>query len=157
MILTQAEKGQLQIAVQDSINRLYQHDDLLFQREGMERSLAFRFALYLYEAIAQFGWLNGCDLDLEYNKNGNEPKRIPRRRFGVQPDIILHLRGSNERNVLVVEVKGWWIQGQHEEDIIKLEDFTHLDGEYGFGLGALLVINQNECHPVYYINGVRQE
>ena len=35
---------------------------------------------------------------MEYNKNGLNPKRTPRKPDGTRPDLIVHTRNSNEFN-----------------------------------------------------------
>lgn len=37
----------------------------------------------------------------------------------VYPDFILHKRGSNDFNILIIEFKTWW-NPQNDEDIEKL-------------------------------------
>ncbi|MCT4192501.1 hypothetical protein HZP52_00640 [Elizabethkingia anophelis] len=152
MILTEEQCNDLKRIVSESITRLYTKDPTLIKRKGMEQSAAFRFALYLNKA---FLTLNSIDkrelhLDIEYNKNGLIPKRTPRRPNGTRPDLIIHKRDSNEFNLLIVEIKGAWNKQPREKDIIKLQDFTHQEGEYKYGLGVFLELNPNNCTPVYY-------
>jgi hypothetical protein len=157
MTLTQEQKQALKDIIDTTIARLYERDGDLIQREGLERSIAFRMAVYLNNLFVNSDWLRGLDFDMEYNKNGLNTKRIPRRPNGVQPDIILHRRRSNEENVLVVEIKGWWNNASRDDDRIKLEDFTHQDGEYKYGLGVFLDFGKEACAKQYFINGVLEQ
>lgn len=150
MILEQAQIKQLQVVISNCLESLYQMDSTLITRGGMEQSASFRFAIYLNEAIKEIDWLNGLQLDIEYNKNGLNPKRTPRRPKGVRPDLIIHSRGNNDANILVVEIKGWWNDEPREFDRIKLEDFTHQDGEYKYGLGVFLELERDSCEPQYF-------
>lgn len=150
MILTQAQIEQLQRIITNCVELLYQNDSALITRGGMEQSVSFRFAILLNEAIKEIDWLNGLRLDIEYNKNGINPKRTPRRQNGVRPDLIIHSRGDNDANILVIEIKGWWNNESREVDRIKLEDFTHQDGEYKYGLGTFLELTKNGCIPQYF-------
>ena len=150
MTLTQAQIQQLQGIIKGCIGQLYQDDNPLVIRGGMEWSVSFRLGLYLHEAIKGIDWLNGLQIDVEYNKNGMNPKRTPRRPNGVRPDLIIHSRGNNDANILTVEIKGWWNSESREVDIIKLEDFTSQEGEYKYGLGVFLEFNKADCEPQYF-------
>ncbi|WP_176829754.1 hypothetical protein [Tenacibaculum sp. MAR_2009_124] len=121
------------------MERIYEEDASLVQKRGMERSLSFRFGLYFHELVNS----EGLHIDLEYNKNGDEPKRIPQRPHGVVPDFLFHSRGNNEQNTLVIEFKGWWNNDSRENDVIKLTDFVHQEGEYKYGLGILIEFNRD--------------
>lgn len=152
MILSQQQIEQLQGIITNSLENLYRIDSNLIERGGMEQSVAFRFAIYLNDFIREIDWLNELQLDIEYNKNGLNPKRTPRRPNGVRPDLIIHSRGDNDANTLIVEIKGWWNGESREVDRIKLEDFTHQDGEYKYGLGVFLELGRDNCEPQYYRN-----
>jgi hypothetical protein len=149
MVLDELQVLELQEIIDQALKKLY-HDDLdLIKRGGMERSVSFRFALYVYELILESEWLRRYNLDLEYNKNGVKPKRLPTRPKGAQPDIILHRRGSNEENILVIEIKGWWNDYPRKDDYDKIVDFIHQEGEYKYGLGVLLELEVGGCAPKY--------
>ena len=52
------------------------------------------------------------NLDCEYNRNGSKPKKIISLKQNVYPDLIIHQRGSNDMNLLVMEwifTKPWFI------------------------------------------------
>ena len=133
MILTEEQITQLEEIIQNSLVNLYQNDIELIQRGGMEQAVSFRFGLYLHGQCQQIEWLRHSDFDMEYNKNGLNPKRIPNRPKGVRPDLIIHTRNSNEENILIVEIKGWWNTQSRKNDRIKIEDFVHQEGEYKYG------------------------
>jgi len=116
----------------------------------MEQAVSFRFGVYLLGQCQQVDWLRPMDFDMEYSKNGLYPKRTPRRPNGVRPDLIIHTRNSNENNVLIIEIKGWWNTEPRENDRIKLEDFVHQDGEYQYGLGVFLDLGRTNCVPEYF-------
>lgn len=143
MILNNQQITLLKEIVTTVSERLYHDDSVIISKGGLERSVLFRFGLYLHEVIQQTEWA-GLNLDLEYNKKGMEPKRIPRRKFGVQPDLILHNRDEDDDNILIIEFKGWWNTTDRADDLIKLEDFIHQDGEYKYGLGAFIELNKDK-------------
>lgn len=150
--------------INNCLNLLYTDDIRLLQRHGLERSITFRLALYINEAIRNEAWINEINqelsvtneslkIDVEYNKSGLDPKRTPRQPFGAHPDIILHRRENNDQNILVVEIKGWWDRRDRQRDINKLEDLTHQNGEYKYGLGVFLELGKNDyADPVYFHN-----
>ena len=156
MTLSREKITQLKEIIAQSLEKLYLNDKLLIDRGGLELSVRFRFAVYLQELIKNIDWLSGYQLDAEYDKNGEQPKRIPRRQNGVRPDIIIHSRGNNNANILVVEIKGWWNTTSRDDDYIKLEDFTDQRGEYKYGLGVFLELNQDNCEPEYFVNKVKE-
>lgn len=136
------------------LNLLYEDDIRLVQRRGLERSITFRLGLYINDAIKNVEWINEINhrlaetneslkIDVEYNKNGLNSKNTPRRPNGTQPDIILHRREQNDLNILVIEMKGWWDNRDRQIDRDKIEDFTCQDGEYRYGLGVFLELEQN--------------
>jgi hypothetical protein len=144
------------------LNLLYTNDIRLVQKGGLERSITFRLALYINEAIKNVGWINEINqrlseadeslkIDVEYNKNGLIPKSTPRRPNGAHPDIILHRREQNDLNILVIEIKGWWNNYDRQIDRIKLEDFTCQEGEYMYGLGVFLELEKDGfAEPEYF-------
>jgi len=80
-----------------------------------ERAIVFRFGHYLDLLFSEFinqnteiqNLKNHYSIDVEYNRNGLKPKHLAG--IGnVYPDLIIHHRGDNEDNLLVIEFKGWW-------------------------------------------------
>lgn len=150
MILNTQQNQLLTEMVEQCVAKLYVDDIRLVERGGMERSLAFRFGLYLDYAIRTCDWLSNLHIDLEYNKNGLTPKRTPRRPNGAQPDLILHTREIQDNNILVVEFKGWWNTYDRQNDRIKLEDFVSQIGEYKYGLGVFIEFNQVPAYEYFH-------
>lgn len=149
MRLTPDQLAQLQEIVRISLAQLYQNDGELIQRGGMEQAVSFRFGMHLLGQCQQIDWLRHMHFDMEYNKNGLYPKRTPRRPNGVRPDLIIHTRNSNENNLLIIEIKGWWNPEPRDNDRIKLEDFVHQEGEYKYGCGVFLDLKPTSCVPEY--------
>ena len=94
-----------------AIARVCHTDRHLLVVDASERSIAARLAIYLQEDFV------GYDVDVEYNRAGTEIKRLmavvcrcPRDRIETEgqrvlPDVIVHRRGDNKSNLLVIEVK----------------------------------------------------
>ena len=149
MILNVEQIEILKQSVNSTLENIYKDEYDLIERGGMEQSLSFRFGLYFNDIIKNLDWLKNHNIDLEYNKNGLNPKRTARRPNGVRPDLILHKRRENINNILVVEFKGWW-NGDRESDLIKLEDFVNQDGEYKYGLGVFIEFNTEKPKIEYF-------
>lgn len=125
-----------------SINRLIEEQPELLDLEVTERALTHQLAKYVAEKIPNF------DVDVEYNRHGNVPKRLnlPSRESSddeirartVFPDIIVHRRNTDEENILVIEVKK---PGEHlDYDNLKLNAFRK---ELGYLHTAHLILGLN--------------
>ena len=105
------------------------------------RKLSFVYPRFYYITLGgtwQF-FLCGIALDLEYNKNGRFAKRIPARIRGAFPDLIIHKRGINDGNLLIVEFKTWW-DPDTSKDEVKLRQFVDPTGEYGYSAGKSITL-----------------
>lgn len=122
-----------------------------------ERSIVFRFALYLFNRL-QNSDLYYYDLDCEYNRNIDLEKKYHSNNgeiLGCYPDIIIHKRGTNDDNLLVIEVKTWWnTNTEHDED--KLRDLTKQtsDYRYEYGLSITLGKDENAVKMKWFQNGI---
>lgn len=152
MILTIEQINQLKEVINNTLNTLYIDDIELINRRGLERSIAFRFGLYFYNFSREIDWISNLDIDLEYNKNGEGVKATARRPRGVQPDFILHKRGLNEENTLIIEFKGWWNNYDRITDRNKIEDFVNQQSFYRYGLGVLIELNRDGFLTEYLID-----
>jgi hypothetical protein len=126
-----------------------------------ERAIAHRLATYIEQAIGK-GIIEseGLSVDCEYNRHlgGSKVHMIPEELvkivenakrdaksvsdddsfyvFSIAPDIIVHRRGDDERNVLVVELKKDSNAEIPEYDRLKLRCFTGRPPGYRYLLGA---------------------
>lgn len=136
-----------------ALDMLYKNDFSLIERRVNERSITFRFGVYLEELVKLSNY-NGLNVDAEYNKNGTGTKSTSSRPNGAYPDIILHERGSNNKNKLVVEFKGYWNRDKCAEcDKRKLRDFTSKKQEYKYILGAFVFLKLNKPRVDFFIDG----
>lgn len=124
-----------------ALEKLYQKDMSLIDRKVSERAIVFRFGLYMHE-ILQSTEFSVYDIDVEYNRNGNEPKRSPNHKNGTYPDFIIHKREVNTDNLLVLEFKTEWYNNQ-KADKDKIQKYMDLSGEYKFKYGATILINKD--------------
>ena len=61
----------------------------------------------------------------------------------VMPDLIIHKRGTNENNLLVLEFKTWWNNDQ-AEDKKRIELFKR-ELKYQYGATILIGKTIKEC------------
>lgn len=87
-------------AVLESLIKLFNQDTQLLTVNASEQAIAAKFAQYLQPHF------EGYDVDVEYNRMGEAPKRVTwnEKPDEVYPDIIVHQRMA-ETNVLVIELK----------------------------------------------------
>ena len=156
---------------------LEENEKLIIQNYINERTIVHKLAEYLQN---EFPYLN---VDVEYNRNlefGKEKPKyayiideeyknlIPKlselhnhydcfrehvKQITTYPDIIVHERGTNNHNILIIEVKKNNNNSDWALDEAKLEVFTtpQSNGGYGFMLGMHLIIyNDNPWRkPIY--------
>jgi hypothetical protein len=102
-----------------------------------ERAIVFRFGIYLQELVYLSEDFKDYHIDVEYNRNLNNVKCLPKSQWekGAYPDLIIHKRGSNDSNLLVVEFKAWWSDASLEKnDREKLERFKKPPYNYSYAL-----------------------
>jgi hypothetical protein len=138
--------------VNEALRGVYEKDRILPETKANERCIVFRFGLY-FHALLQDSEYSKLDFDLEYNRNAenqdspSHTKGTESSPNGVIPDAVLHSRGNNDTNVLVMEFKPAWRSGDIEEDLKKLEDFTNPAARrgkrYGYGLGLSIVLGKS--------------
>ena len=75
------------------------------------------------------GRFRGYSVDMDYNRQGSEgdPKRLKDKI--VRPDLVVHVRGKDTENLLVVECKkNNCSSPDKKEDVTKLENFRKRKG-----------------------------
>lgn len=146
--------------LKQSVEECYSKDFTLIER-SMEQACVARIFYYMQEIIntsVRYARFKDYNLDCEYNKNGEEIKDTPRCKNGTRPDIILHKRGSNDKNLLVVEFKSHASRNRNyqnygvSKDIIKLEDFTS-DYVYNYQLGVWVKLLKTGVNYLYFQYG----
>lgn len=134
MLLTDIER-----IINKSLDQLYSKDEELFTNDLCERCIAFRFGLYFYQ-IMQEEKHSDYDIDMEYNRHIADIKRFPQKPNGAYPDLLVHRRGYDTDNLLVIEFKKWDSSKKDiEEDLKKLEEFIDCWGEYKYKYGASII------------------
>lgn len=150
--------------LKQSVEKCYAQDMALIER-SMEQASVARIFYYMQRAIdteEKFEELQEYNLDCEYNKNGEEIKFTERCPKGTKPDLILHKRGENASNLLVVEFKANCARDRQyrnfgkSKDIIKLEDFTN-GAIYNYFLGVFVKLSLGRADYQYFQNGQLKE
>ncbi|OJX91191.1 MAG: hypothetical protein BGP01_12260 [Paludibacter sp. 47-17] len=166
MTLTPVQITELKAMINNALQQLYDTDILLINRHAHERSIAFRFGLYFTALVPASSFVRDYNItvDFDYNRNGENVKGLLgfNNRHGVFPDVILHRRGHNDVNILVIEFKGIWNtrQREREVDIRKLIEFTHPQrNDYQYGLGAFVDLYpaHDKTRITYFINGEQEQ
>ena len=141
-----------------ALKKLFNKDFYLFEKKVAERTISHKFAGYLQEEF-------GTDLftDCEYNRHFDHPKRLYEIKkhvasqranktlsnheedYGicVSPDIIVHKRGDDGNNVLVLELKrndNCFISDE-KYDLLKIETYIK---EFGYQYGAFINFKMGE-------------
>lgn len=96
--------------VERAIQRVVDSEAALLDRDVAKRALSHHLARFISEGVSA-----DYDVHVEYNRHFDDPKRLhlPRRdalddelrATTVFPDIVVHVRGTDEHNLLVLEVK----------------------------------------------------
>lgn len=135
----------------EAIEKLYQNDYSLIDRGCSERSIVFRLGIYLHEKIK----CTKYDIDCEFNRSGHIPKYFMDKKI-CYPDIIIHERGNDSNNMLVIEVKtaNCKTKNLYINDKCKLEKFTDkAEGKYKYKIGLHVFISANICNIAWYSYG----
>jgi hypothetical protein len=116
-------------AVRDSLADLIAVDQHLLDADCSERSVTHQLAVHLSRRFPDY------NVDCEYNRDGFDVKRLQLSEREVHvgddaldavtvfPDVVVHIRGTNDANLLVVEVKKASSTVDHAYDIEKLSAF----------------------------------
>lgn len=141
-------KEKLDSCISKALYDLYKYDSYLVSSANghvAERSIMFRLGVYLDKYLCEDDILKSYDFDAEYNKNEGDLKRMNNYPNGVQPDLIIHKRGSNEYNLLVIECKGHWsTRNSISDDNNKLRGYLKSPYYYRFALQLIFGKKQPE-------------
>jgi len=113
-----------------------------------ERGIVFRLGIYFEKYLYNYKFFHGYNLDAEYNRNMYDVKTLSVLGIvkAVCPDLIIHQRGNNNFNLIVIEVKTWWNNCEKDisYDIEKLEKFISLNEIYKYEYGLSLIFKQTQ-------------
>jgi hypothetical protein len=148
-------KASLYKKVKDALKALCREDRLFLDVNASERSISHKLAEHLQK---QFRDLN---VDCEYNRHGNDIKRLAWHRDlssriddlearTVFPDIIVHKRGDDDNNLLVIEIIKSSSGLNHNYDYEKLRAFTSNSYHYQHGFFLLFDVEEKRFSDLRY-------
>lgn len=124
--------GDLHQKVRIALRALFCKDARLLDLDVHEQSITHSLANHLQ---SQF---EDLDVDCEYNRHGEDPKKLGDNT--IIPDIVVHQRGCDCSNALVIEVKKS-NSDRAKKDEHKLSGLTDRECGYGYSLGMFLEID----------------
>ncbi len=142
------EEQEVMTGLNNALRKVAENDRHLLEFDLSERCIASRLALYLQ---MEFPKLN---VDVEYNRDGAAPKRLDlpeacanfRNEDGealVVPDVIVHKRGHDGPNVLVLELKKTTNREPRDCDRARVRALRAL---LGYSFGALIECETRQDH-----------
>lgn len=134
-------------------------DRRLLDLDVNERTISHKLAEYLQKKFE-------LSVDCEYNRHGKKPKRIFRE-YGVAgyddttgrtvfPDIVVHQRGTDVENLLVIEMKKSSNPDPRDFDKQKIEAYGK-EVDYEFGLFLEMNVKNSSDYLEWYENGEFKE
>ncbi len=129
--------------IKEALNELYLHDKSIINRAVREEAINHKFALYLETILNQNSDLY-YNIDIEYNKNDESLKKvvINAREREIRPDIIVHVRGPNDNNLIAFQCKKKYNKTTHKEDLDKIEGLLNEPYNYKFGCSIHYLPNE---------------
>ena len=139
--------------VKDALNEFYRNDAELITLGVREDTMSHRIAVYLEQILIEKGYKK-YHVDREYDKHGKLPKwlkpKIPSNGYSHRPDIVIHERGNDNNNLLLVEVKKNKALTDGDNDDLKLK--CAIDPEcFKYNLGLYInIINATSANLTWY-------
>ena len=121
-------------ALTQALEWLVQYDGDLIDAQPKEECINHKLAQYLEQALREKDLLDGCCVDMEYDKYKEDKKKTSNGRH-IRPDIIAHQRESgNRNNLIVIEAKKGYAISEDKNKV------THLvsNSDYQYAVGALI-------------------
>lgn len=144
----------LKSLLQEAVAKLYANEFSLFFVRGLENACVVRVIYYMQDMLnndPRFYMWRHYNLDFEYNKSSLGLKSINNRSKYIKPDLILHIRGTDEHNLMVIEFKKG--RKTSDKDIEKLRALTGDDCRYKYILGCAVVLNKRGTIYQFVENG----
>lgn len=134
----------------NSVNRLFEDDHFLLEKDASERAISHKLAEYLQKEFPKL------DVDCEYNLDIDDVKRRPSK-TPFTPDIVVHIRGETNQNRIIIEVKK--SNGDYNDEEAKLKETTSPKYQYYYQLGIFITLNvlkkyREEPNIQFFKNGI---
>lgn len=151
------QKSDLEEQIRNTLIQLYRNDFDIIERGVHEQCISAHFWYYFKREYEEY--YTGLNIDIEYNKNGENLKCIAKGK-SARPDMIIHKRGINKQNLLCVEFKK--SEKEAEKDYEKLKKFTsELNGKeqytYRYKYGVSVVITDDMQPSITWFENGKQE
>ncbi len=129
-------KAKIKELINKSLEILVQKDGGLIKKKVREECINHRLACYFERLLSKNSRL--CyDVDLEYNKNRSDPKKIiideDNNVKAIRPDIIIHKRDTHAHNLIAFEIKKGYT---NKYDLAKIKGL--LKSPYSYAYGCLI-------------------
>lgn len=141
------EEQEVTTRLNNALQKVAENDRYLLEFDLSERCIASRLALYLQNEFPDF------NVDVEYNRDGATPKRLglpegyanfdENGQALVVPDVIVHRRGHDGPNLLVLELKKTTNPEPRDCD---RERVRALREQLGYEFGALIECETRRGH-----------
>ena len=105
-------------------------------RDIHEQALSHRLAYHLENS----NFFTGYNVDCEYNRHGDDTKEDSEGRF--RPDIIIHVRGNDDDNLIMIETKKFNDPAQEIEEVT--QDLQRRKREFRYKNAFLVIFPENE-------------
>jgi hypothetical protein len=148
--MSESSVAYLFTSLKEALQDFYKQENLLIEFKVSERALTHKLAEHLQKRFKEY------NVDCEYNKIGNDPKRVTNlidqmklsgnckgkcgacqnNKCVIFPDIIVHRRGFDD-NLLVIEAKTRWSRKKQSNDHKKLMALSQ-SHEFKYKLGISL-------------------
>lgn len=133
--------------VKQAMKELYNKDRILLKDNVSERCLVYNFARHLEKILKDTEYRN-LSIDLEYNRSCERLKELEGQKTSY-PDLIVHERGTDDKNTIVIEFKKWNNKNIKvlEKDRKKLKGFKY---EYRYKMPILIIFDKESNEKVIY-------
>ena len=126
------DKKSIKTLIERALKELIRRDVGLIHRKVKEECINHRLACYLERFLSEYR--SEYSVDLEYNKNYNDPKKIiideNKNIKAIRPDIIIHERETNANNLIVFEIKKNYTD---RHDLKKIKGLLRNPYKYKYG------------------------
>ena len=131
------------------VEKFYKNDFDLLERNNYEVTISCKFAQYLFVEFKEF------DVDCEYDKHIDQEKYNSELNKNIRPDILIHKRGSDKKNLVYIEIKTDHNRDSRTFDIEKIKSVTKQDSEFKYRLGLFMDFNKdkNKLDIKYFEDG----
>lgn len=126
-------KNDIKKLIEISLKKLIREDGDLIRRKVKEECINHRLACHLEQFLKEEFNIFKYNVDLEYNKNYNEPKMLIDKNNNIKairPDIIVHKRKTNEHNLIAFEIKKGYTD---KHDLEKIKGLLRSPYNYKYG------------------------